>query len=193
VRWLLLCAGKLCENLPDVTGMALREQVRVHGMPECLPACLPAARAPGTTVGTNSCFTIPFCSSCHVLCCQFALQTHELLAKLLGADSPDVRAAAVYTLGAFVQASEGGLGSGGSGSAPPSAPASPSPTPAGGSEAAAAAVPPAAAAAGAAGTAEGPLPDAERLAVERAIACALLEVVYDASPLVRCEGEGAGW
>ena len=44
------------------------------------------------------------------------------------------------------------------------------------------------AAAGAAGgaAAEGPLPPAERLAIERAIACALLEVVYDASSLVRC-------
>ena len=29
VRWLLLCAGKLCENAPEVTAMALREQVRV--------------------------------------------------------------------------------------------------------------------------------------------------------------------
>jgi hypothetical protein len=29
VHWLLLCVGKLCENAPDVTAMALREQVCV--------------------------------------------------------------------------------------------------------------------------------------------------------------------
>lgn len=28
VRWLLLCIGKQCENAPEVTAMALREQVR---------------------------------------------------------------------------------------------------------------------------------------------------------------------
>lgn len=27
VRWLLLCTGKLCENAPEITAMALREQV----------------------------------------------------------------------------------------------------------------------------------------------------------------------
>ncbi|KAL4426136.1 hypothetical protein ABPG77_007418 [Micractinium sp. CCAP 211/92] len=142
VRWLLLCSGKLCENAPEITAMALREQ------------------------------------------------THEMLAKLLGADNPDIRAAAVFTLGAFIQTTEG-RGEGGASSAglaPP--PASPSPSsssgpgsiPAAGPEA-----PDAAGAAGAAAPAEGPLPEGERLALERAIACALLEVVYDASPLVRGE------
>ena len=113
-------------------------------------------------------------------------QTHELLAKLLGADYPDVRAAAVFTLGAFVQAQEGEGGGipGAAGLAPP--PASPSPTSsAGGSMPSAAGGEAAAGAAGGA-AAEGPLPPAERLAIERAIACALLEVVYDASSLVRC-------
>ncbi|PSC68711.1 Regulatory-associated of TOR 1 [Micractinium conductrix] len=139
VRWLLLCAGKLCEDAPEITAMALREQ------------------------------------------------THELLAKLLGADYPDVRAAAVFTLGAFVQAQEGEGGGipGAAGLAPP--PASPSPTSsAGGSMPSAAGGEAAAGAAGGA-AAEGPLPPAERLAIERAIACALLEVVYDASSLVRAE------
>jgi hypothetical protein len=37
VRWLLLCAGKLCENSADVTAMALREQV---GLAAYTPACL---------------------------------------------------------------------------------------------------------------------------------------------------------
>ncbi|KAL4421494.1 hypothetical protein ABPG75_010785 [Micractinium tetrahymenae] len=137
VRWLLLCAGKLCENAPDITAMALREQ------------------------------------------------THEMLAKLLGADNPDVRAAAVFTLGAFIQASEGSSdgGAGSPGLAPP--PASPSPSSSSGPGSMPAAGPEAAA--GASAPAEGPLPEGERLAVERAIACALLEVVYDASPLVRAE------
>lgn len=111
-----------------------------------------------------------------------------MLAKLLGADNPDVRAAAVFTLGAFIQATEGNSDAAASlpGLAP--SPTSPSPSsssgpgsmPAAGPEA-----PAAAAAAAAAPPAEGPLPEGERLAVERAIACALLEVVYDASPSVR--------
>lgn len=127
-------------------------------------------------------------------------QAHELLAKLLGADSPDVRAAAVFALGALVQAQEGG---GGGGSPPPApsagtastgalAPLSPASSAAGSSVGPGAGGVPgapdaAAAAAAAAAPAEGPLPEAERLAVERAIACALLEVVYDASPVVRAE------
>ncbi|EFN54506.1 hypothetical protein CHLNCDRAFT_135218 [Chlorella variabilis] len=146
VRWLLLCAGKLCENSPEITSMALREQ------------------------------------------------THELLAKLLGADNPDVRAAAVFTLGTFIQATEGSGHGGGHGGSGGLAPTSPSPTAPGGVAASSAAsgAEGAAAAGGAAGqagggAAEGPLPEAERLALERAIACALLEVVYDASPLVRTE------
>lgn len=57
VRWLLLCAGKLCENAPEVTAMALREQVRaglagsaVHatGTPAALSG--PAAPAPCCTL-----------------------------------------------------------------------------------------------------------------------------------------------
>lgn len=112
-----------------------------------------------------------------------------MLAKLLGADDPNVRAAAVFTLGTFIQTVESS-GMSGSSSSGTLAPASPSPTPpagvaappSGGAGDAAAAGTPASAAAAAAG----PLPDAERWALERAIACALLEVVYDASPLVRC-------
>ncbi len=116
----------------------------------------------------------------------------------MGADNPDVRAAAVFTLGALIQAHESG-GSGGSGA---SGPPSPSPTspgiagdPAVAAAGAAAAAPgaAAAAAAAAAGAEGGPLPEAERLAVERAIACALLEVVYDASPLVRWVRPHRNW
>lgn len=146
VRWLLLCTGKLCENAPEVTAMALREQ------------------------------------------------THEMLAKLLGADNPDVRAAAVYTLGAFIQVHEGG-GSSSVGSLGRLSPSSsmvgaasgvgPAPASGVGAEGGGAG---GGGGAGAAAAAEGPLPEAERLAVERAIACALLEVVYDASPTVRCAG-----
>lgn len=126
----------------------------------------------------------------------FLPQTHELLAKLLGADNPDVRAAAVFTLGALIQATDsGGLGGlaglGGSsgalaGAAASAASLSPVSSAAGSMPGPAGAGPEAAAAAGAApAAAEGPLPEADRLAIERAIACALLEVVYDASPTVR--------
>ena len=57
VRWLLLCAGKLCENVPDVTGMALREQVGMHcsaGVPPAgvaWPAGLPSCRTSFTGTG----------------------------------------------------------------------------------------------------------------------------------------------
>ncbi len=125
-------------------------------------------------------------------------QTQELLAKLLGADNPDVRAAAVFTLGALIQASDsGGLGGlagmGGSsgalaGAAASAASLSPGSSAAGSMPGPAGAGPEAAAAAAAgapAAASDGPLPDVDRLAIERAIACALLEVVYDASPTVR--------
>ncbi|KAL3149110.1 hypothetical protein ABBQ32_001950 [Trebouxia sp. C0010 RCD-2024] len=97
IKWLCLCLGKLCQDMPEVTAMALRERVP------------------------------------------------EQLAGLLTASHPELRAAAVFTLGTLVQVvdSEGG---------------------------------------GLPGVSE-----QDRLAAERAIACQLLPVTYDGSPLVRAE------
>eukprot|EP00887_Chlorella_sp_A99_P005702 scaffold1.g5702.t1 len=111
VKWLLLAVGKLCEDLPEVTAMALREAVQ------------------------------------------------DTLVKMLAAEAADIRAAAVFSLGALVLPRPPGAeagGGGGGGGAPPEAP------------------PPV-------------LGEGERAAMERAIAAALLEMVYDASPLVRAE------
>ena len=72
-----------------------------------------------------------------------------------------------------LQAHEGGGPAGGSGGPPSPTPASPGTSPSS----------PATAPLDAALAA--PLGEQERLAVERAVACALLELVYDASPLVR--------
>jgi regulatory associated protein of mTOR len=104
VKWLLLCAGKLCEDAPTITLAALQEQV------------------------------------------------HDMFAKLLTADDPDIRAAAVFSLGALIQAHEGD--------------ATAEEFTEGGQAAA-------------------PLLEQDRMVLERAIVCGLLEVVYDASPLVR--------
>ncbi|DBA97523.1 hypothetical protein WJX77_009223 [Trebouxia sp. C0004] len=97
IKWLCLCLGKLCQDMPEVTTMALRERVP------------------------------------------------EQLAGLLTASHPELRAAAVFTLGALVQVSD---------------------------------------------NESGPLSgmsEQDRLAAERAIACQLLPVTYDGSPLVRAE------
>ncbi|KAL0035168.1 hypothetical protein WJX79_004418 [Trebouxia sp. C0005] len=97
IKWLCLCLGKLCQDMPEVTAMALRERVP------------------------------------------------EQLAGLLTASHPELRAAAVFTLGALVQVSD---------------------------------------------NESGPLSgvsEQDRLAAERAIACQLLPVTYDGSPLVRAE------
>lgn len=115
----------------------------------------------------------------------------------------------MFTLGALIQATDsGGLGglaglggsSGGlAGAGGTAASLSPGSSAAGSMPGPAGAGPEAAAAAAGAGpaaaAAEGPLPEADRLAIERAIACALLEVVYDASPTVRCVAGGrlGGW
>ncbi|KAK9819637.1 hypothetical protein WJX72_000593 [[Myrmecia] bisecta] len=58
IKWLCLCIGKLCENMPQVAAVALREH------------------------------------------------TTDMMAKLLLVPQPDIRAAAIFTLGALVQASE---------------------------------------------------------------------------------------
>ncbi|GAB4817626.1 hypothetical protein N2152v2_004672 [Parachlorella kessleri] len=127
VKWLLLCLGKLWEDVPPVTAMGIREQAQ------------------------------------------------EKLAKLVGEDNADIRAAAVFALGALIQAHEGGAPAGSSGSPPSPSPASPGGSPSSPSPAALDAA------------LAAPLGEQERLAVERAVACALLELVYDASPLVRAE------
>jgi len=101
LKWLLLCLGKLCENMPDIAAAALRENAT------------------------------------------------SIVALLLSAGDPEVRAAAVFALGSFITTS----------------PASDSPTAA----------------------LEMTMEDNERLAVEREVACYLIQMVYDGSPLVRAE------
>lgn len=97
IKWLCLCLGKLCQDMPEVTAMALRERVP------------------------------------------------EQLGSLLSAHHPELRAAAVFTLGALIQVSEPESG------------------------------------------ALSGMSEQERLAAERGIACQLLPITYDGSPLVRAE------
>jgi regulatory associated protein of mTOR len=107
LKWLLLCIGKLCEDMQEITAMAFRE-----GIP-------------------------------------------EIVLKQLACSDPEIRAAAAFALGALIQATEPEL-----------------PT----SSTTQSAVP---------GAEESRLSDQERLPLERAIICGLLETVYDASPHVR--------
>lgn len=106
VKWLILCMGQLCEDMPEIAAMALREGI------------------------------------------------HEMLLKLLASDDPEIRGSAVFGLGALIQAFE--------------APEQHADDAGADSQAA-------------------NLAQQDRLKVERAIVCGLLEVVYDASPLVRGE------
>jgi regulator-associated protein of mTOR len=132
VKWLVLCVGKLCEDMPEVTAMATREQM------------------------------------------------HDTLARLLAVNDPEIRAAAVYALSALIQASENALPASLEFSLPLSVHDMTTACP----QAREGAPVPVAADAE---SQPALLPDIERLVVERAIICTLLEVVYDGSPIVRGE------
>lgn len=87
VKWLVLCAGKLCEDMPEVTAMALREQVsgnRLSNSPSLLSAQIGALNDMVASRELKS-------------------QIHETLVKLLAADDPEIRAAAVFALGGLIQ------------------------------------------------------------------------------------------
>ena len=82
--------------------------------------------------------------------------THETILKLLASDEPEIRAAAAFVLGSLIQISQADT---------------PSSDSAVGGDASQAN--------------DGQLADSERLPLERAVICGLLEVVYDGSPHVR--------
>ena len=170
VKWLVLCAGKLCEDMPEVTAMALREQVsgsRLSSTPPLLSAHIRALRGALSDMVASR---------------ELESQIHETLVKLLAADDPEIRAAAVFALGGLIQVcfffvivyctyswrANSFQASFLSVALQAREVNAPSYAPDVDSEPAL-------------------LPDNERMVIERAIICALLEVVYDGSPMVRCD------